>query len=206
MSSTTKLYVFIGVWVSLGSSALILLGLMLSAHDPEPIVFLPFATGSFGVALGACILDRFTHRRSAMVRPYPEARPLTPPKMKRKEEDSKYCKDCGKVFAIRQKQTGFDPKTGKPKLSFELGCPVADPNKTTPEYQTYGRYPIAGPFMGDIYLWPNCGDTKVMPLIPVGHNHAQPETKTDCPKCIEDMLSAGIIDLPSARKLMSTIA
>ena len=90
-------------------------------------------------------------------------------------------------------------------MSFELGCPDGEPDKTSPEYQIYGRFPMAGSFTGDIYLWPNCGNTKLVPLTPVGHNHSQPETKTDCPKCIDEMLSAGIIDLPGARKLMSSI-
>lgn len=160
------------------------------AHDPEPFVLLPFSTVTFGVAVGLWIVGR--------------ERQLTPPNPK-KESTSKYCKDCGRIFTMRQKQTGFDPSTGRPRVSFELGCPDADPNKPTPEYTAYGRYPMAGPFTGSVFLWPNCGDTKYVPLTPVGHNHADADTKTDCPKCIEDMLTTGIIDLPSAKKLMSSI-
>lgn len=165
--------------------------------DSTPM--LPLASAPLGIALGVYVVGRWTTRpkRSENVA-------LTPPRMRKEESTSKYCKDCGQLFTMRQKQEGFDPETGKPRLSFELGCPDADPSKTSLAYNNWGRYPMGGP-PPDPYLWPNCGETKIRALTPVGHNHTQAEVKTDCPKCIEDMLSTGIIDLPGAKKLMSTI-
>jgi hypothetical protein len=194
--------------LSIAISVMLIIAQLLGLDNPRPSSLLVLATLPFGMALGFYIVGRYIGGpRSTAARPYLD-QPLTPPKPPgKKEQDSKFCKDCGQLFTMRQKQTGFDPATGKPRLSFELGCPDGDPTKTSPEYDSWLRYPapLRGGPITDMFLWPNCGKTKVVPLTPVGHNHGQAETKTDCPKCIDEMLSAGIIDLPAARKLMSAI-
>lgn len=208
MSDTTKVFVFVGTGASLFFSALILVGFAFSLHDPEPGSLLGLPLGTFSMAASAYGMDRllsWATRNEARLAPA-ENVALTPPDPK-KESTSKYCKDCGKIFTMRQQQRGFDPNTGSPKLSFDLGCPDADPTRPTAAYRTWAAspYPMSITSMPREYDWPDCGKTKYVPLTPVGHNHADDGVQTNCPKCIEDMLTTGIIDLPSAKKLMSSI-
>lgn len=121
-----------------------------------------------------------------------------------------FCKDCGQKFVMRQRQEGFDSVTGRPNLSYQLGCPSGDPAKTTRAYERYANGLKYGGglslFRGQRYTWPNCDDPKIVGLQPVGHlSHDPGETSVECPKCIEQMLVDGIIDVPAAKMLIGAI-
>lgn len=168
--------------------------LLLAMWPSDPPWFqVGLGTSSFVFAVMIRLFGSDPYERETKAKPEPAS------------DDSAFCADCGKAYELRQSQSGFDPKTGQPRLNFALGCPKADPSKQTEEYEHWLRAGIGHGFRGRRYRWPDCGQTTNTPLLPVAHLHDADVTSTDCPACVDQMLREKVIDLPAARKLLGDL-
>lgn len=161
------------------------------------------------VALSICtvvfVLDRLIDFLADRSRRQPEPKPWqyeSPPEPEI-DPDLKFCRDCGKSFAMQRSQYGFDPKTGEPHYIYALGCPDGAPGRMS--RRTVGSVTLALAAGMPISDWPNCGNMQTSPFSPATtHDHPDP-VSTNCAACIGDMLDNGAIDNETARKLTAAL-
>lgn len=91
-----------------------------------------------------------------------------------------FCEDCGKRLQTLRRQTGYHKQTGQPKWDFELQCPDATP-------YTNG--------------FPYCNKKSYAPAMMAAHVHSGEEISTDCPACIDVMVTDGVINSQQAASL-----
>lgn len=116
--------------------------------------------------------------------------------------DDVYCSDCGKAYTTRQRQVGFNAKTGKPRFESTKGCPDGDPSAFLPYtgssslFATWSGIPMP--------VWPRCGKMATGAFSAPKHTgHGIGEVSTECTACVDQMVSDGVIDGATARKLLA---
>lgn len=119
----------------------------------------------------------------------------TPPKPGFRDGQT-HCLDCGSQLSIRQFQQGFT-RTGKPNYLFHLICPASSTTRPTASPSN----PVFPSFFESVI---DCGRPVSKMVIPE-HGHEQGETKTDCVACIDQMLDDKVIDVVTARRLLSSL-
>lgn len=156
----------------------------------------PWGTPIFlGVALVVGILSAVRNR--GVEAAYPSSyEQLDQPKMKSKNEVY-FCADCGAKYITFERQSGFDPKTGEPRMIKTQACP---------KWTSRGSRVFLDASHPSYYA---CGNPKVTANVPVARAHTDHrpiEPSTTCPGCIEDMVTNGVLERGAANQLLKMIS
>lgn len=102
-----------------------------------------------------------------------------------------YCRDCGQRFTMHEHQDGYDTKTGAPLYKQTFYCPDWG-NAASLKASSYLSYSS----------YPNCGVATRVPKKPAHLSHGKSVTVAQCPGCVDQMLTDGVINEQQAADLL----
>lgn len=114
--------------------------------------------------------------------------------------DPIFCHDCGRRYVPWTNQQGFNATTGEPVIKTKMACPGWTATYANAQMQIYSGSSFGAFGIGTSIT--SCGNTVTTNAVPQTHtDHPTGDVRGDCPGCIEDMVSNGIITRADAEKM-----